>query len=989
MLHPASRLPGIYFHTESPPAVSELPRMDVAGFVGFSSIGPLHTPVAIEAYGQFREIFGDDVPLAWDSVQRRMQYSLLGSCVEAFFRNGGRRCWVVRVAQETDTSLSSGAITQRFILPGLFHITESGEQAAEVLARSPGRWADNLRVGTRLRVRSLTPNLRVESASPPSAVFTTGEGEYCLHIKSAPADLGPGDLIELRFGDSGLRVYFFIDELMSIEHGMVLKSGQAYWYEDGVLSSPYVISPSEISAESVLPLWLDEADGLDRLAVLEMQSPAIVPVIRRLRFDIQVWKGEARYAHLAKLAFDQRHPRFWGNMPSDQQLYGELLLTNPVNLEAGLSEFLADLSHPRFPLAADSTLMEDTSAVFLPLSMLSYSDFSMAASARGITSPPSYKRDGLETFDAGLFLDVDLAEFSTTTLLSEAEHKRFIRKQDLKGIHSLLPVDEVSMIAAPDCVHRHWDLNPPPFEAGIPAPNLYPLSLPDEYGRRSLGWSPVADIRCYRVQQSLSPDFTQSTVYVINRPSRLELVEDDTLTDAPETDIKLVFSDECSHVYYFRVRAEGYGEVSPWSNSRASRIPETHFYSCERPDTYLLGLALEATVMSPEDEMIRFSWQAEDEHSLVDTLADSYQLQRAGDADFVSAQILYQGDSMEQDMPLHTDAVVYYRVRALAAGIAGPWSNTWLIPPDRFSAQTLNEVEVYDHQDLLAVHYALIRFCAARSDAIAILSMPVHYQDSDVSAHLDALIPPDFGQAAPGTMHGSGDVQVPTLAWSERAALSYAALYFPWLRYSVNREFETDKNRETSRVIPPEGAVCGQMAVSANRRGAWVASANKALQDVLGLSHQLTDPVAVSLIDKQVNVIRQDPRGILASSEDTLSRAEEFRPINVRRLMTLLRRLVSRDGTIYLFEPNSRHFRDSVENYWEQVLSNLYQRGALRGDSANAAFRVVADESVNDERSRALGRFIVELHIAASRPMTFINVRLVQSGPDQQAMQEF
>ena len=86
-----TRQPGIYFHTASPAPVSDLPRMDVAGFVGFASNGPLHTPVLIEDMAHYRDIFGDDIALAWNSQHQRMQYSLLGSTLEAFFRNGGQR----------------------------------------------------------------------------------------------------------------------------------------------------------------------------------------------------------------------------------------------------------------------------------------------------------------------------------------------------------------------------------------------------------------------------------------------------------------------------------------------------------------------------------------------------------------------------------------------------------------------------------------------------------------------------------------------------------------------------------------------------------------------------------------------------------------------------------------------------------------------------------------------------------------------------------
>ena len=101
-----ARLPGIYFQADpvEPPEV--LPRMDIAAFVGFAPAGPLHVPVPIEDTVRFRQIFhpANDsespalYPLAWDAARGSFEYAHLGPAVEAFFRNGGRRCWVVRVA---------------------------------------------------------------------------------------------------------------------------------------------------------------------------------------------------------------------------------------------------------------------------------------------------------------------------------------------------------------------------------------------------------------------------------------------------------------------------------------------------------------------------------------------------------------------------------------------------------------------------------------------------------------------------------------------------------------------------------------------------------------------------------------------------------------------------------------------------------------------------------------------------------------------------
>ena len=80
--------PGVYFelHDAGPPVIRGL-RTDIAGFVGLAERGPLDTPVQIESWRQFQFVFGDFVP-----------YGFLAYAVKGFFENGGRTCFIVRVA---------------------------------------------------------------------------------------------------------------------------------------------------------------------------------------------------------------------------------------------------------------------------------------------------------------------------------------------------------------------------------------------------------------------------------------------------------------------------------------------------------------------------------------------------------------------------------------------------------------------------------------------------------------------------------------------------------------------------------------------------------------------------------------------------------------------------------------------------------------------------------------------------------------------------
>jgi phage tail sheath protein FI len=134
------------------------------------------------------------------------------------------------------------------------------------------------------------------------------------------------------------------------------------------------------------------------------------------------------------------------------------------------------------------------------------------------------------------------------------------------------------------------------------------------------------------------------------------------------------------------------------------------------------------------------------------------------------------------------------------------------------------------------------------------------------------------------------------------------------------------------------------------------------------------------LQDAQLNLIRQEARGFLALNADTLSGDEDLRQINVRRLLILLRRLALRHGATYVFEPNSPAFRRSVQRGFEALLERLFLRGAFAGATAATSFQVVTGDALNTRQSVEAGRFIVELRVAPAQPLTFLTIRLVQTG---------
>jgi hypothetical protein len=160
------RSPGIRFESRPPPLPDPLPRMDVTAFVGFAASGPLHVPVAVDDPRQFANVFGDDVALGWDGDAGQVVRGQLGPCVRAFFRNGGRRCWVVRVA--------GAARANRFAIPALARWQGGALVPACAVARCEGSWSDALAASAALDAQPIRLG-RVELGAGGRLVSAVGD----------------------------------------------------------------------------------------------------------------------------------------------------------------------------------------------------------------------------------------------------------------------------------------------------------------------------------------------------------------------------------------------------------------------------------------------------------------------------------------------------------------------------------------------------------------------------------------------------------------------------------------------------------------------------------------------------------------------------------------------------------------------------------------------------------------------------------------------
>ncbi|HTP08839.1 MAG TPA: hypothetical protein VMP08_11355 [Anaerolineae bacterium] len=937
------RLPGFRFEVQAPPPVDVLPRMDVAVFVGFAARGPLHRPVRVEDAAQFGMIFGDDAQLAWDEVRGEAVYAYLAPAVRAFFRNGGRRAWIIRVAAQ--------ATANHFPITGLLHadFDDVGNiialTPAFAQARSEGSWSDALRVSASLLSRTVA--LMIVSLDPLLFDVTL----------NTPDDLVAGDLLRITF-DEGYVLQCAVKSLAPIvssppQRGLYRATcDKAIWFKPSWSQLPTTQTgnastfthdamstaiPATIPLRTESPItlaWPTSADAPTVTIDLDLAYTSAPQLGSLLRVDLGSDRFWLRVEDVRSTELDASPPfdgvRVAGQglwwMPTPSVLPASIDLVERLSFELWtrqgqseaqrLSDLTFDLRHslcwdalptdldlypeitavprqdyaslwksaasPRFPLAGNET----PQALFVPIALPVAPDFYLAPDPQ---AEDALTRDGLNVFDASLFLDPDLAETGVRDLLNEADTIRYqaLTPRALQGLHVALGIEEATLIAVPDAVQRGW------FYRGVTKPTDPPPSDP------------------------------------LLRPEWWHYLDCD-----PPPEIKPIHEPD-------------------WSQ----------FLNC---DTFSNLIDPPVLSHNEADQLGTFSlFWTQPEPNLI------YVLEEATRADFKDAVAIYVGPDDRLTLYGHAAGVFYYRVRGTRLPFSSDWSNGVAINVAPLTRWVLNPVETYSDETLLTVQHAVLRMCAARGDMFAMLALPEHYREDDAIFHAQTLTTGSSGFFGP----------------EEARTLSFGALYHPWLigrEENRSDEFRPDEIRRT----PPDGAMTGIIAQRTLSRGAWIAPANEFLKGVVALTPAIDRSRWLNLQDAQLNLIRHEPRGFTAMNSDTLSTAEELRPINVRRLLILLRRLALRLGATYVFEPNSDAFRRSVQRGFESMLDGMFLRGAFAGSTAATSYQVVTDTSVNTPQSVDQGRFIVELRVAPSLPLTFLTIRLVQTGDRTLVTQE-
>ncbi|MGH8932933.1 MAG: phage tail sheath subtilisin-like domain-containing protein [Egibacteraceae bacterium] len=266
---PVLGAPGVYFAPDLPSRELRAEPMDVVAFVGVAPRGPAWEPVSdrtlVEAgTPRARSVA---VPVdSWDGYVERFGAfegpGLLPHAVAAFFAQGGRRAYVVRIVHDEIAWDGSRAMPL-----GCAHHTLSvravraaGGGAVRFRARNEGLWGERLSLTLSFAVRPLA----VRATEPGALVFERG------------AQVLPGTLVRLRAGDGSVRLRWITTvrwrgRLASTGHDLIAE------LDDVVLVPP--VQVEQVEAElTVLDRDPDRrrAERFDRLG-LRPGHPRWVP----------------------------------------------------------------------------------------------------------------------------------------------------------------------------------------------------------------------------------------------------------------------------------------------------------------------------------------------------------------------------------------------------------------------------------------------------------------------------------------------------------------------------------------------------------------------------------------------------------------------------------------------------------------------------------------------------------------------------------------
>lgn len=200
--------------------------------------------------------------------------------------------------------------------------------------------------------------------------------------------------------------------------------------------------------------------------------------------------------------------------------------------------------------------------------------------------------------------------------------------------------------------------------------------------------------------------------------------------------------------------------------------------------------------------------------------------------------------------------------------------------------------------------------------------------------------------------------------------LSCLGVYSPWL------------TNERGLAIPPCGAVAGIYSRSDWEHapvGVMKPPANEVVKGVADLAIQI-DEFAGNLLQRaSVNSLQgRAGRGVMVWGARTQCEDPSWQYINVRRLIGFIGKQLERESQWAVFEPNTESLRTRVRTDIEFFLTDLWEMGALDGETPELAFKVLCNDQNNTSDVVDAGMLVADIWVRPVQTNEFVHLHLAQ-----------
>jgi hypothetical protein len=211
----------------------------------------------------------------------------------------------------------------------------------------------------------------------------------------------------------------------------------------------------------------------------------------------------------------------------------------------------------------------------------------------------------------------------------------------------------------------------------------------------------------------------------------------------------------------------------------------------------------------------------------------------------------------------------------------------------------------------------------------------------------------------------------------QRFESAFVQLAWPWARTAGSGGL-------AEGLEPLDGALAGTLARNALQRGTFRSADGLTVADITEVvpipsrrDRALTLPGApLRGLVERASLIGPTPRGLRVLSDVTSSPFEAHRQAPSSRVIAVLLRAARHAGLEHTFQPSGPATWQAVRRRMERLLLELFDAGALAGDTPEAAFTVRCDRTTMTQDDVDAGRVIATVEVQPAAALERIRVVL-------------